>query len=210
MELFQSIRDREHIGQTLVSPDKALQNEHWKECEKLLNEKGESAAIAYVNSLATQTHTQLNALYIIGMLYSALQRNEDAIRLLTKATQVSPNEADIVAFLARVYLRVHNYEQTEVDLKLALRMSPQNQIALVGLGELQYMRGQWAEAARYFDESHTQEVSTLLLMCDAYARSGNRDKARDAAALVRAFANGDTRTLEELNSYECKGDAVQP
>jgi hypothetical protein len=47
-------------------------------------------------------------------------------------------------------------------------------------------------------------------MCDAYARSGNRDKARDAAALVRAFANGDTRTLEELNSYECKGDAVQP
>jgi tetratricopeptide (TPR) repeat protein len=210
MELFQSIRDREHIGQTLVSPDKALQNEHWKVCQKLLNENGESAAIAFVNSLATQTHTQLNALYIVGMLYSALQRNEDAIRLLTKATQVSPNEADIVAFLGRVYLRVHNYKQSEVDLELALKMSPQNQIALVGIGELQYMRGQWAEAARYFDESHTQEVSTLLLMCDAYARAGNRDKARDAAALVRAFANGDTRTLEELNSYGCKGDAVQP
>jgi tetratricopeptide (TPR) repeat protein len=210
MELFQSIRDREHIGQTLISPDKALQNEHWKECEKLLNENGESAAIAYVNSLAAQTHTQLSALYIVGMLYSALQRNEDAIRLLSKATQVSPNEADIVAFLGRVYLRVHNYKQSEVDLKLALKMSPQNQIALVGIGEMQYMRGQWAEAARYFDESHTQEVSTLLLMCDAYARAGNREKAREAAALVRAFANGDTRTLEELNSYGCKSDAVQP
>jgi len=48
MELYQSIRDRAHIAQTLVSPDKASQNEHWRECERVLKEKGESAAIAYV------------------------------------------------------------------------------------------------------------------------------------------------------------------
>jgi tetratricopeptide (TPR) repeat protein len=210
MELYQSIRDRVHIGQTLESPDKVLQNEHWKECEKMLNENGESAAIAYVNSAAAETHSQLNAFYMVGMLYSVLQRNEDAIRLLNKAAQVSPNDADIVAFLGRVYLRAHNYEQSEADLKRALEMSSKNQIALVGMGELQYARGQWAEAARYFDESRTQEVSALLTMCDAYARAGNRDKAHEAAELVRAFTHGEKQPLEELNSAVCTGDAVEP
>src|SRR5258708_2043219 len=210
MELYKSIRDRAHIAQTLVSPDKASQNEHWRECEMLLKDTGESAAIAYVNSVAAETHMQLNAYYMVGMLYSAQQRNEDAIRVLNKAAQVSPNDADIVAFLGRVYLREGNYEQSEADLKRALEMSPLNQIALVGMGELQYERGRWAEAARYFDESRTQEVSALLLMCNAYVRAGNRDKAREAAELVRAFAHGDTQSLEELNSTGCTDDALEP
>src|SRR5579863_817684 len=190
MELYRSIRDRAHIAQTLVSPDKASQNEHWRECEKLLKENGESAAIAYVNSVAAETHSQLDAYYMVGMFYSAQRRNEDAIRVLNKAAEVSPNNADVVAFLGHVYIRDHNYEQSELDLKRALEMSPLNQIALVGMGELQYMRGQWTEAARYFDESHTQEVSALLLMCNAYIRAGNWNKAHEAAELVRAFAQG--------------------
>jgi tetratricopeptide (TPR) repeat protein len=210
MELYQSIRDRAHIAQTLVSPDKASQNEHWRDCEKVLKEKGESAAIACVNTVAAETHSQLNAYYMVGMLYSAQRRNEDAIRVLNKAAQVSPNNADIVAFLGRVYLRDHNYEQSEVDIKRALEMSPLNQIALVGMGELQYERGQWTEAARYFDESRTQEVSALLLMCNAYVRAGNRNKAHEAAELVRAFAHGDTKSFEELNSTGCTEDAVEP
>jgi tetratricopeptide (TPR) repeat protein len=210
MELYQSIRDRAHIAQTLVSPDKASQNEHWRECEMLLKEKGESAAIAYVNSVAAETQSQLNAYYMVGMIYSAQHRNEDAIRVLNKAAQVSPNDADIVAYLGRVYLREHNYEQSELDLKRALKMSTLNQIALVGMGELQYERGQWAEAARYFDESRTQEISTLLLMCNAYARAGNRDKAREAAELVRVFAHSDPMSLEELNSAGCADAAVEP
>lgn len=209
MELYQSIRDRAHIAQALVSPDKASQNEHWRECDKVLKEKGESAAIVCVNSVAAETHTQLNAYYMVGMLYSAQQRNEDAIRVLNRAAEVSPNNADIVAFLGRVYLRGHNYQQSEVDLKRALEMSPLNQIALVGMGELQYARGQWTEAAHYIDESRTQEVSALLLMCNAYVRAGNRDKAREATELVRAFAHGDTKSLEELNSTGCTDDAGQ-
>jgi uncharacterized protein HemY len=147
---------------------------------------------------------------MVGMIYSAQLRNEDAIRVLNKAAQVAPNDADIVAFLGRVYLREHNYEKSELDLKRALEMSPQNQIAFVGMGELEYERGQWTEAARYFDESRTQEVSTLLLMCNAYARAGSRDKAREAAELVRAFAHGDTQSLEELISTGCIDHAVEP
>lgn len=210
MELYQSIRDRDHLGQILVSPDKALQNQRWKECERLLKEKSESAAIAYVDSIAGETHSQLNSYYIVGMVYSALQQNEDAIRLLIKAVQISPDNADIVAFLGRVYLREHNYEQSEVNLKRALEISPANQIALVGLGELQYVKGQWIQAAHYFDESRTQEVSTLLLMCDAYLRAGNRDKAREAGELVRAFAHGDTQALDALNSAGCTSLDSQP
>lgn len=210
MELYQSIQDRAHIAQTLVSPNKASQNEHWRECERVLKEKGESAAIAYINSVATETHAQLNAYYMVGMLYSAQQRNEDAIRVLNKAAQVSPNNADIVAFLGRVYLRTHNYEQSKLDLDRALELSPSNQIALVGMGELQYARGEWAEAARNFDESRTQEVSALLLMCDAYMRAGNYAKAHEAAELVRVFAHGDTKSLEVLNSTECAEHSDAP
>jgi tetratricopeptide (TPR) repeat protein len=209
MELYQSIRDRAHIAQALVSPDEASQNEHWRECEKLLNEKGESAAIAYVNSLAAETHSELNAYYMVGMLYSAQHRNRDAIRVLNKAAQVSPSNADVVAYLGRVYLRDHHYEQSELDFKRALKMSPQNQIALVGMGELQYERGRWTEAADYFDKSRTREVSALLMMCNAYARAGNRDKAHQAAELVQAFAHGDSKSLEELNSSGCTGDVLE-
>jgi tetratricopeptide (TPR) repeat protein len=210
MELYQSIRDRAHIAQALVSPDKASQNEHWRECAKVLEENGESAAIAYVMSVAAETHVQLNAYYMVGTIYAAQQRNENAIRVLNKAAQVSPNDADIVAYLGRVYLRDHNYDQSELDFRRALEMSPQNQIALVGMGELEYEREQWSEAARYFDESRTQEVSALLLMCNAYARAGNRDKAHEAAELVRAFTNGDPRSSKGLNSTGCADYAVAP
>ena len=208
--LYQSIRDRDHNGQTLVSPDKALQSDHWKECERLLNEKGETAAIAYVNSLAAETHVEMNAFYMVGMVYAALKRNDDAIRLLTKAVQLAPKDADAVAFRGRVFIRVNNYEQSEQDLKHALELSPSNQIALVGMGELQYVRRQWTEAARYFDQSHTQEVSTLISMCDAYARAGNPNKAREAAELVRAFAHGDPEPIERLNASACAVDAGEP
>jgi hypothetical protein len=46
-------------------------------------------------------------------------------------------------------------------------------------------------------------------MCDAYVRAGNRGKAREAAELVRAFAHGDAKSLEELNSTGCTDDAVE-
>ncbi|HEY2467195.1 MAG TPA: tetratricopeptide repeat protein [Terracidiphilus sp.] len=210
MELYQSIRDRQHSVQTLVSPDKASEDEHWRECEKLLKENGEAAAIAYVDSLATETHTQLNALYMLGMLYSAQRRNKDAIRVLSKAAETSPDDADIVAFLGRVYLRENDYPEGKAHLKQALGISSQNQIALVGMGELAYAMGQWQEAARYVDESRTQEVSALLLMCNAYMRAGNREKAHEAAELVRAFAHGDKQQLQDLKSSGCSGNPAEP
>lgn len=210
MELYQSIRDRAHSVQTLVNSEKASEDDHWRTCERLLKENGEAAAIAYINSLATETQTKLNALYMLGMIYSAQGRNKDALRVLNKAAQTSPDDADAVAFLGRVYLREHDYQESEAHLKRALEMSPQNQIALVGMGELAYAKGQWQEAAQYLDESRTQEVSALLLMCNAYMRDGNRDKAQEAAELVRAFDHGDKQPLQDLKSSGCSGDAAEP
>jgi tetratricopeptide (TPR) repeat protein len=97
MELFQSIRNRDHVLPTFVSANQALQGEHWKNCEKLLKENKESEAIDYLNSVAVDAHANVNALYLVGTLYHVLGRNEDAIRLLNKAAQISPNDADIGA-----------------------------------------------------------------------------------------------------------------
>jgi tetratricopeptide (TPR) repeat protein len=210
MELFQSIRDRDHVLPTFVSANQALQGEYWKTCEKLLKENKESEAIDYMSSVAAGAHVQVNVLYLVGTLYHVLQRNEDAIRLLNKAAQISPNDADIAAFLGRVYLSEGNYEQSEAALKRALEIRPQDQLALVSMGELQFAKGQWAEAARYFDESRARDLSTLLLMCDAYMRAGNREKAHQAAELVRAFAHGDAKAIEEVNSLMGNSDAVEP
>ena len=210
MELFQSIRDRDHVLPTFVSANQALQGEYWKTCEKLLKENKESEAINYMNSVTADSHVKVNVLYLMGTLYHVLQRNEDAIRLLNKAAQISPNDADIVAFLGRVYLSEHNYEQSEAALKRALDIRPQDQLALASMGELQYAKGQWADAARYFDESRARDVSTLLLMCDAYMRAGNREKAHQAAELVRVFAHGDAKSMEEVNSIMGSGGAVEP
>jgi tetratricopeptide (TPR) repeat protein len=193
-----------------VSANQALQGEYWKTCEKLLKENKESEAIDYMSSVAAGAHVQVNVLYLVGTLYHVLQRNEDAIRLLNKAAQISPNDADIAAFLGRVYLSEGNYEQSEAALKRALEIRPQDQLALVSMGELQFAKGQWAEAARYFDESRARDLSTLLLMCDAYMRAGNREKAHQAAELVRAFAHGDAKAIEEVNSLMGNSDAVEP
>jgi tetratricopeptide (TPR) repeat protein len=195
---------------TFVIANQALQGEYWKTCEKLLNENRESEAIDYMNSAAAEAHVKVNVLYLVGTLYHVLQRNEDAIRLLNKAAQLSPNDADIVAFLGRVYLSERNYEQSEAALKRALDLRPQDQLALVSMGELQFAKGQWAEAARYFDESRARDVSTLLLMCDSYMRAGNREKAHQAAELVRVFAHGDAKAIEEMNSIMGNSDAVEP
>jgi tetratricopeptide (TPR) repeat protein len=210
MELFQSIRDRDHIMSTFVSASRALQGEYWKTCEKLLKENKESEAIDYMNSVAADAHVKVNVLYLVGTLYYVLQRNEDAIRMLNQAGQMSPNDADIVAFLGRVYLSESDYPQSEFTLNRALEIRPQDQLALVSMGELRYANAQWTEAARYFDESRAKDVPTLLLMCDAYKRAGNLQRAHESAELVRVFAHGDAKALTEVNSIMGGDGAVEP
>jgi tetratricopeptide (TPR) repeat protein len=141
-----------------------------------------------------------NAYYALGAIYYNLARPADSVRTMRKAAEAAPADANIAAYLGRAHVLAGEFAEAEAALKRALGLDPASRLALLGLGELQYARGGWAEAIRYFEESKTTQVPALLKLCQAYFKEGKRRNAFDTAELVRIFGSDDPQSLKALDS----------
>ena len=110
-----------------------------------------------------------------------------------RAAEIAPADADVAPSSAgpagsrRRHGRAGDLARADV--------APNGRLALVGLGELEYARGDWKEAIGYLERSKTTQVPVLLKLCRLYFRVGNRAKALETAELVRAFGSGDAVSL---------------
>jgi len=198
-ELFRALRERQEGPERQVRADRTSFEERiWEECRRLLVEGKEKEALAYLNSVQDAGGRDPN--YLLGALYFSLGRGPDAVRMLTWATAVSPDDADALAFLGRAYVLDGAYAQAEKVLARASALKPEGELALVGLGELEYARKRWSEAILLFERSKTAQVPVLLKLCRAYVLADRRDKALETAAVVRAFAKQDPATLREVDA----------
>ncbi len=74
----------------------------WEECRRLLVQNEEAQALAYLNSVLEAGGGDPH--YLLGVLYFNLDRGADAVRLLTWATAISPEDADALAYLGRAHV----------------------------------------------------------------------------------------------------------
>jgi Flp pilus assembly protein TadD len=200
LALFREAQAREDATSPLV-PVQTLQDEKTWQRMKALVEAGDDAGLAaYLHGLADARHVaNFNVGVEVGVIYDIFGQPARAERVLRRAIAERPQDADAHAWLGHALLLERRPADAEPELKEAFRLSPGSQAALVGLGELSYMRGRWAEAAGYLEDSRSRQPDVLVMLCDAYAKAGQRSQAQTTAELLRIFAPADQDALRQAD-----------
>ncbi|HEX9006440.1 MAG TPA: tetratricopeptide repeat protein [Bacteroidota bacterium] len=68
--------------------------------------------------------------FFLGVAYSRLSRNADAIRVLEHARSLNPKDVDAMAQLALTYESMHQYNESDSLYEGALRLDPANHLVL--------------------------------------------------------------------------------
>ncbi len=71
---------------------------------------------------------------ILGIAYSRLNRNEDAIRVLERAHSLDPKDLNTISQLALIYDGMKKYEESDSLYEDALRLDPNNHLVLNNYG----------------------------------------------------------------------------
>jgi len=169
--------------------------EAWKHVRPLLAENKEQQALEYLAKLPdTDPAIPGSSYYLLGEMYFTLGRNDDAARALLTASKLSPNDAQIAAYLGMMQLASGQISAGEQSLEAALTLDAANPLALIGMGGIRYRQGQWQDAIQYLERSRTADPNSLFLLCDAYFRVGKKQDALLTTEVIRALG-ADQRTL---------------
>jgi tetratricopeptide (TPR) repeat protein len=180
--------------ETLEERDQ-FERDLWTKAEGLLREGKEKEA------LAALTHGNMKdnvPEYFVGALYYRLGRLADAERLLTKAAQQAPDLRNVRTYLALVYVEQGRLDEAEAILAVELENNPREALVLMALGQLNFRRRNWADAARYLQESKVVVPAALFMLCEAQLELGERPAAQDTARVLTALAPGDAQTAATL------------
>ena len=164
----------------------------------LLEKHEEQKALDYLGALPTAS-SRGYPYYLLGAMYFSMGQGENARRVLTRAVTLAPQDARVQAFLGMVQMSSGDLIAAEASFQSALRLESDQPLALIGMGGLRYQQQQWKEAILYLEKSRTADPNTLLLLCDAYFRTGKRDEALLYAEVVRAFASDRPEVKKHLN-----------
>lgn len=140
----------------------------------------------------------IRASYLLW-LRGQVRRAEQSARMAIDAGSGDPEpRAWAIVQAAMIFWHEHDYEGAESGFDLALRSVPNYPPAMVGKGRLALGRGDFARAAKWFEDAWKLSplVETAWLLGDARAAAGDSAGADEAYALVvRHGRLNDRRTL---------------
>ncbi len=82
----------------------------------------------------------------LGDLLFQRNRWEDAVKEYEKALNADPKQSGLHTSVGQAYLRAGKLEEAEKEFRLELQLNSQNELAWLGLADLQLAKGQAAEA----------------------------------------------------------------
>ncbi len=194
-KLFAAMDGRIDTSKELQGPEEA---KAWRDVKPLLEKHEEQKALDYLAALPSASNRGY-AYYLLGAMYFSVGQGESARRVLVKAATLAPPDARVPAFLGMVQMSFGDLKVAEDSFQSALRLESDQPLALIGMGGLRYQQQQWKEAILYLEKSRTADPNTLLLLCDAYFRTNNKDEALLTAEVVRAFASDRPEVMNNLN-----------
>ena len=142
--------------------------------------------------------------FFLGVAYSRLGRNIDAVRVLEHARQLNPKDVEAIAQLALVYDGLRKYEESDSLYEEALKLNPANDLVLNNYAYSLADRGieldRSLEMAKKAIESQPENPSYLDTIGWVYYRLGGY---RDAETYVKkAISKGEANAVV----YEHLGD----
>jgi tetratricopeptide (TPR) repeat protein len=169
-----------------------LEKSLWRRAETLVKEGKEAEALKL---LAAGNSPGNQPSYLVGALYYSLGRYADAERLLTQALAIAPTLAKLRAYLGLAYLGQGRIVEAEKAIGEEAAQNPREPFVLMAIGQLHFRKKEWAEAARYLQESRVVEPEVLLMLCEAQLESGRRAEAQETAQLLLTLSAGDAELL---------------
>jgi tetratricopeptide (TPR) repeat protein len=142
--------------------------------------------------------------FFLGVAYSRLNRNVDAVRVLEHARSINKTDQDAISQLALVYEALKHYAEADSLYEEALRLDPKNDLILnnysYSLAERNMQLERALSMAREAVDAKPQNGSYLDTMGWIYFRLG---RYREAEKYVKqAIATGETSPVV----YEHLGD----
>ena len=140
-------------------------------------------ALAELNRATPGGQQSLASLKLRFDALEGAKRYDDARAVLAKAEAIAPQEADIHAKMARLYLDQKAYASAAQEFISALKIQPRNNEALAGLVSAEYLAKDYPDALQAIDLLSRQAAlsqETLFIRADSYDKLGKKPQALDA------------------------------
>jgi len=207
-KLFAAMNGRIDTSSELRSPEL---EEAWKYVQPLLADHNEQEALEYLAKLPNiDPASPGNSHYVLGEMYFTLGRNNDARRVLLTASKLSPNDAQIVAYLGMMQLASGEMSAGEQSLHSALILDATNPLALIGMGGIRYRQERWQDAIEYLEKARTADPNSLLMLCDAYFRVGKREDALLTTEVIRELGADQQTLLDAVDQLLQRYQSSEP
>jgi Tfp pilus assembly protein PilF len=147
--------------------------------------------------------------YIVHADYAAFLCDGSRLELARveceKAIQLSPNYAWAHHVLGAVFLREHDYDKADSELRTALRLDPARADVHLALGQVALARNSPAEAAAQYAamlESDRSDPQAHVGLGQALAMQGRLDEARAEYAEALRLAPGYSEARHQLEMLD--------
>ena len=164
---------------------------------------GEEVESLYLR--ARRINPQIPKLYLFYGTAIGQEHYDASVTAVKKAIELKPDYAEAYVFLGYMMEKHHRPAEAIEDYRLALAAQPSYRPALLQLGRLLVTLGRDREAipellpALEVDDSDTSIV--MLLLAQAYANTGDLEKARDhlKQARIKALKTGPPDLLQQID-----------
>jgi len=198
------------LSLTPAVSQQSAQHSDLQQTEDATNQRFRSALAAYKAQRYAAAQRELDVLVkavpnsfevneLLGLVYVAQDKQQQANHFLGKAVQLRSNVAEAHTALATNLLAIHRANEAEVQFKKVVEMEPQGYDANHNLGEFYIQTGQIASAVPFL--KHAQEIDPTAYnngydLVLALEQVGTLDEAREQ--LQRLISLRDSAELHNL------------
>jgi tetratricopeptide (TPR) repeat protein len=141
---------------------------------------------------------------------------DDALKMVNGASEIAPQNADILALKAAVLIRLKDMDGATEAAKKAVEIDPGSSEAIVMLAATQFVQNNSTGALQTLanvPKAHEDDIGVLFLKIDIYNRTGDRPQAeaslRKLVALHPEEPAYRTRLIQFLLADNRRDDAVK-
>ena len=132
--------------------------------------------------------------------YLKAEKAQYAERSFEHALELDARTRDAHAYLGEVALQRGDLGKAEREFQAELLIDANQSFALGEMGEIRYRQERWGEAIEMIIRSKSANPSLLYMLCDAYFRLGNNQKAELTADVVAAYGKDRSEIRQALRS----------
>lgn len=194
-----------------------------RDAQSLLEQHRPHEAKTSVLNALSHHPASVDGYNLLGIIDSNLRDFPGALQAFSKALQIAPNSIKTHNNLGDLYLSLGRLDDGEKEFRTVLRLEPADRDANYNLGVLLMTKKMPAEAIRYFERVHPQNVPTQFNLIRAYFATNHPSQALQLGARLSAQNAGDVQVhfslgtlLASEKQYKAareelaKADALQP